>query len=222
MSSEITFNLDAQNTKYIYWATSDCAERLQNLLDDFRIYWTTSEFTGRLQNLLDDFRIYWTTSEFTERLQIFTERLGFWKLKFRVLLDPAEVYYALCNAMNETDMAGHYSDFCLTIVSVLASNLMLYISVQSSAKISVRCSVKISFQSYAEIPIAIQVRSSVKISFQSHAKIPIAIIVKISTQSSAVQTKQISACLLSVISLPPCLNCCDNFGILYNPNFGLS
>merc|ERR1711990_1204257 len=118
-----------------------------------------------------------------------------------------------CRAMNETDMAGHYSDFCLTIVSVLASNLMLYVSVQSSAKISVRCSVKISFQSYAEIPIAIQVRSSVKISFQSHAKI-----VRISTQSSAVQTKQISACLLSVISLPLCLNCCDNFGILYNPN----
>ena len=45
-----------------------------------------------LQNLLDDFKIYWTTSEFTGRLQIFTERLGFWKLKFRVLLDPAEVY----------------------------------------------------------------------------------------------------------------------------------
>jgi len=208
MSSEITFNLDAQNTKYIYWATSDCAERLQNLLDDFRIYWTTSEFTGRLQNLLDDFRIYWTTSEFTERLQIFTERLGFWKLKFRVLLDPAEVYYALCNAMNETDMAGHYSDFCLTIVSVLASNLMLYISVQSSAKImiSVRCSVTISFQSYAKIPFA----NIVKIHIY-----PI-------WQSSAVQTKQSSACLLSVSSLPPCLNCCDNFGILYNPNFGLS
>ena len=67
MSSEIT--LDAQNTKDIYWATSDRAERLQNLLDYFRIYWTTSEFTGLLQNLLDDFRIYWTTSEFTGRLQ---------------------------------------------------------------------------------------------------------------------------------------------------------
>ena len=127
----------------------------------------------------------------------------------------------LCNAVNETDMAGHYSDFCLTIVSVLASNLMLYISVQSSVKISVLCSVKISFQSYAEIPIAIQVRSSGKISFQSHAKIP-CYYCKDIYQSSAVQTKQISACLLSVISLPRCLNCCDNFGILYNPNLGVS
>ena len=66
-----------------------------HLLSYIRLRWTTSEFTGRLQNLLDDFRIYWTTSEFTERLQIFTERLGFWKLKFWVLLDPAEVYYSL-------------------------------------------------------------------------------------------------------------------------------
>ena len=46
MSSGIT--LDAQNTIYIYWVTSDHAEQLQNLLTDFRIYWTTSEF-------------YWTT-----------------------------------------------------------------------------------------------------------------------------------------------------------------
>ena len=53
-----------------------------HLLSYIRLRTTTSEFTGRLQNLLDDFRIYWTTSEFTERLRTFTERLGFWKLKF--------------------------------------------------------------------------------------------------------------------------------------------
>ena len=98
MSSEIT--LDTQNTKYIYWTTSDRVDLLQNLLKYYKIYWTTSEFTEVLQILLMYFWIYWTTSEFaellqnsTEPFQIFTELLGGLEVQILVLLDLAEVYY---------------------------------------------------------------------------------------------------------------------------------
>ena len=63
---------DTQNTKYIYW--------------------TTSDFTVVPQNLLSDLRIYCSTSEFTVRPQSFTVRPGFLEVQILVLPELAEVY----------------------------------------------------------------------------------------------------------------------------------